>query len=167
MVKKDPLEKDSVVWRIRKVGRSYLVEPVLSIAQDFGDKTRTANALLNLGEIIEAEGQHSEAYAHYRDSLRLWGELQHKAAIARCAEVIAGLEIRVKDRPWEAAFLFGAAEAIREEIDVPVEAFNRERVKDDMQQTRKAIDHDDYLVAWDAGRGLEVDGVLRHVLGDS
>jgi predicted ATPase len=137
----------------------------LSIAQDVGDKTRTANALLNLGEIIETEGQHNEAYAHYRDSLKFWAELQHKAAIARCAEVIAGLEIRVKDCPSEAAFLFGAAEAIREGIDVPVEPFNMQGVNDDIQKTREAIDTEEYQVAWNAGRALQVDGVLRHVLG--
>lgn len=139
----------------------------LSIAQDGGDKTRMANALLNLGEIIEAEGKPSEAYSHYRDSLKFWGELRHKAAIARLAEVIAGLEVRVKDCPSEAAFLFGAAEAIREAIDVPVEPFNMERLKDDIQQTLEAIDDENYQVAWNAGRGLGIDGVLRHVLGDT
>ena len=59
----------------------------LSLGRGAGDKTRTANALLNLGEIFEEEGQHIEAYTHYSDSLKFWGELKHMAAIARCAEV--------------------------------------------------------------------------------
>jgi non-specific serine/threonine protein kinase len=139
----------------------------LSIGRDAGDKTRTANALVNLGEIIEAEGQYSEAYSHYRDSLKLWSDLQHKAAIAGCAEMIGGLEVRVNDRPSEAAFLFGAAEAIREELHVPVESFNLGRIEDDIRRTRQAIDQDEYLTAWGAGRSLGVDGVLRHVLGDT
>ena len=137
----------------------------LSFGRDAGDKTRTANALLNLGEIIEAEGEYSDAYSHYRDSLALWIELQHKQAIARCAEVIAGLEVRVKERPYEAAFLFGAAESIREGIDVPVEPFNLQTVTDDIERTRCAIDQEVYELAWNAGRGLKVEGVFRHVIG--
>ena len=102
----------------------------LSVGRGAGDKMRTATALLNLGEIVEAEGQHSEAHSLYRDSLRIWVELKHKEAIARCAEVLAGLEIRSKGNPSEAAFLFGAAEAIRQEIEVPVEPFNLVQMED-------------------------------------
>jgi non-specific serine/threonine protein kinase len=138
----------------------------LNIAQDAGDKTRTANALINLGEIKEAEGQPDEAYSYYRESLKVWKELKHKAAIAACAEWIAGLEVRFRARPSEAAFLFGAAEAIREAIDVPVEPFNMERQQDDITQAREAISQDDFDLAWHAGRELGIDGVLRHVLGD-
>ena len=122
---------------------------------------------MNLGEIFEEEGEHIEAYSHYRDSLKFWGELKHMAAIARCAEVIAGLEVRVKGRPSEAAFLFGAAEAIREIIDVPVEPFNMEWRRKDKEQGREGVDQEDFMVAWNAGRGLEADGVLRHVLGEN
>jgi predicted ATPase len=139
----------------------------LRMAQDVGDKTRMANAMLNLGEIFAAEDQHDEAYSHYRNSLKLLAELKHKAAIAACAELIAALEVRFKDRPSEAAFLFGAAEAIREAIDVPVEPFNLKRLEDDIQAARDAINQEDFLAAWHAGRGLAVDGVLRHVLGDN
>jgi hypothetical protein len=93
-------------------------------------------------------------------------ELKHKAAIATCAELIAGLELRVKDCPSEAAFLFGAAEAIRKRIDVPVEPFNLDRMERDIQATRDAINKEDFLLSWNAGRELEVDGILRHLLGD-
>lgn len=137
----------------------------LSIGRESGDKTRTATALLNLGEIIEAEGKFRDAYSHYRDSLALWIELKHKQAIARCAEVIAGLEVRINERPYEAAFLLGAAESIREVIDVPVEPFNLQTVNDDIALTRDALDTDAYEAAWNAGRGLKVEGVLRHVIG--
>lgn len=138
----------------------------LKIAQDGGDKTRMANALINLGEIMEAEGQLDEAYSCYRDSLKYMAELKHKAAIATCAELIAGLELRIKDCPSEAAFLFGAAEAIRKRIDVPVEPFNMDRMERDIGATRAAINEEDFLVSWNAGRELEIDGILRHLLGD-
>jgi non-specific serine/threonine protein kinase len=138
----------------------------LKIGRGVGDKDSTATALLNLGEIVEAEGNTHEAYEHYRDSLKLYGDLGHKLAIAYCAEVIAGLEVRANSHSSEAAFLFGAAEAIREELEAPVESFNTERVEDDKRRTREAMDEDDYLAAWEAGRQLGVDGVLRHLLGD-
>ena len=93
------------------------------------------------------------------------GELKHKQAIARCAEVIAGLEVRVNGRPYEAAFLLGAAESIREVIDVPVEPFNLQTVIDDIALTRGSIDPEAYEAAWNAGRGLKVEGVFRHVIG--
>jgi tetratricopeptide (TPR) repeat protein len=138
----------------------------LKIAQDGGDKTRMANALMNLGEIMESEGQPDEAFSNYRDSLKYWVELKHKAAIAGCAVLIAGLEIRVKDCPSEAAFLFGAAEAIRKRIDVRVEPFNMGKIADDIQTTRDALNEEEFQLAWNAGRELEIDGILRHLLGD-
>ncbi len=138
----------------------------LRIAQNGGDKTRMANALINLGEIMEAEDDLEQAYSYYRNSLKYMAELKHKAGIAAGAELIAGLELRLKDCPSEAAFLFGAAAAVRKKIDVPVEPFNLEKIERDIQATRDAINAEDYLVAWNAGRELEIDGILRHLLGD-
>ena len=138
----------------------------LKIAQDGGDTMRMANALMNLGEIVEEEGQLDEAYSCYLDGLKYLAELKHKVGIATCAELIAGLELRVKDCPSEAAFLFGAAEAIRKRIDAPVEPCNLDRLERDKEATRDAINEEDFLLSWNAGRELEVDGILRHLLGD-
>ncbi|MFT4853856.1 MAG: putative ATPase [Bacteroidia bacterium] len=135
----------------------------LSLGQAAGDKSRTAMALLNLAEIIEEEGKSSQAYTYYRDSLQIWGELRHKLAVARCAEMLAGLEVRINNRPEEASFLFGAAQAIREDLDVPVERYNMPRFTADVELTLAAVDQQEPLASWNAGRALGFEGILRHV----
>ncbi len=142
-----------------------LYEKGLVKSRSAGDKIRTANGLLNLGEIAEAEGDIDRAYESYRESLGLWIELGHKEGAARCAEVVAGFEVRHKQRPYEAAFLFGAAEAIREEIDEPVESFNLEAMTADIAHTRSGLDEDTCRDAWNSGRISKLEGVRRHLMG--
>jgi predicted ATPase len=135
----------------------------LSLGEAAGDRSRTAMALLNLAEIIEAEGKYSQAYSYYRDSLKIWGELKHKVAVARCAEMIAGLEVRINKRPEEASFLFGAAQAIREDVDIPLEPHNLSRFTSDVEQTLESVDQQEPQTSWNAGRALGFEGILRHV----
>ncbi len=138
----------------------------LEIAENTGDKTRMANALMNLGEIIEAEDQPEQACICYRDSLALWGELHHTAAIAACAEIIAGIEVRFHNCPSEAAFLFGAADAARDLIDVPPDPSMLDKLEADRRSARLAMSTTEFDAAWHAGRELGVEGILRHVLGN-
>lgn len=138
----------------------------LKLAEDGSDKTRMVNALMNLAEILDAEGAFDEAYEQYRTSLKYWAELKHPVGIASCAELIAGLETRHKDNPSEAAFLLGAADAIRNRIEVPIEPFNLDKVNGELQITRDALTDENFQNAWSAGQQLEVDGILRHQLGD-
>ena len=131
-------------------------QEALQVGSDLGDKNSIATALVNLGEIEEADGNIDAAYSHYRNSLRTYGELGLQLAIAYCMEVLAGFDIRHMDRPEQAALLFGAAGALREQIAAPIEEYNAGRLAADLQSTRDALGDDSFAAGFEAGRQLSV-----------
>jgi hypothetical protein len=93
----------------------------------------------------------------------LLGSLRSDWGVAYCAEVLAGLETRVRHRPSEAAFLFGAADMLREELDTPIDPLNAERLQRDLQLTKDALSAEEFAKAWDAGRRSGMKGALERV----
>ncbi len=136
----------------------------LDVGSELGNKDSIATALVNLGEIAEAEGQLDAAYTYYRDSLKLYGSLGFKVAIAYCMEVLAGMDCKHMDRPERAATLFGAADILRQEIDAPIEAFNADRLNQDIETTRTALGEHKFADAWQQGRNLGADAVIENLL---
>ena len=125
-----------------------------------GDTDSIASATVNLGEVAEAEGDFEQAYAHYTRSLELFAHRGKKVAIAYCAEIIAGLSSKHLDKPSDAALFFGFAQALREDIESPIESFNAERLRADITATRSAMTPETFQASWDAGESLEIDEFL-------
>jgi tetratricopeptide (TPR) repeat protein len=125
-----------------------------------GDTDSIASALVNLGEVEEAEGDYDKAYSHYTKSLGLYAHRGKKVAIAYCAEIIAGLSSKHRDKPSDAAMFFGFADALRKEIEAPIESFNAERLQADIKVTESAMTPDTFKGSWDAGASLDIDEFL-------
>ena len=62
---------------------------------------------------------------------------------------------------------FGHRTHIHDEIEIPLEPYNLDQVSKDIQLTREEISAEEYSTAWNMGRDLGVEGVLRHVLEES
>ena len=144
--------------------RSFYEES-LAFGTELGDKNAIATATVNLGEIAATQGRLEEARDRYLSSLHLYGELDFKLAIAYSLEVLAGLETRLGEAE-EGAVLFGAADALREEIAAPIESFNEERLNAEVQSTRMALG-DRFDDAWNRGRRMTSEEAIRQVFGAS
>ena len=136
----------------------------LDVGSELGNKDSIATALVNLGEIAEAEGRVEDAYGHYRDSLALYAALGYNIAIAYSMEVLAGLDCNHMGRPSRAATLLGAADALREAMAAPIEAFNAERLQRDLAATRVALGDEAFDSAFREGRELDAGAVIRQTL---
>ena len=55
---------------------------------------------------------------------------------------------------------FGFADALREEIESPIESFNAERLQADIEATEKAMTSDTFQGSWNAGASLDIDEFL-------
>jgi non-specific serine/threonine protein kinase len=141
-------------------GAKRYYEQALETGSQAGDTDSIASALVNLGEVAEAEADYEQAYAHYRKSLELFARRGKKVAIAYCAEIIAGLSARHRNKPSDAAIFFGFASALREEINSPIEPFNAERLQADMAVAEAAMTPETYRGSWQAGASLDVDEFL-------
>jgi tetratricopeptide (TPR) repeat protein len=142
------------------VGARKYYEEALATGSKSGDTDSIASALVNLGEVAEAEGDYDQAHAHYTQSLQLFAHRGKKVAIAYCAEIIAGLSSKHRDKPYDAALFFGFAEALRKEIDSPIEPFNAERLQADIKATENAMTPETFQASWNAGASLDIDEFL-------
>lgn len=141
-------------------GARRFYERALSVGSESGDSDSIATSLVNLGEVAEAEGDFAQAYAYYTRCLELFANRGKKVAIAYCAEVIAGLSVKHRDKPSDAALLFGFAHALREEIESPIEPFNAQRLEADIEATRRAMFSEAFEASWNAGASLDIDEFL-------
>ena len=142
------------------VGARKYYESALATGSNSGDTDSIASALVNLGEVAEAEGDHEQAYEYYTESLRLFARRGKKVAIAYCAEIIAGISTKHRDKPSDAALFFGFADALRKETESPIEPFNAERLQKDIQATESAMTPDTFQASWSAGTSLDIDEFL-------
>jgi non-specific serine/threonine protein kinase len=141
-------------------GARAFYEAALETGSKSGDTDSIASALVNLGEVEEAEGDYEKAYSHYTNCLGLYAQRGKKVAIAYCAEIIAGLSTKHRKRPSDAAMFFGFADALRKEIESPIESFNAERLQADIKVTESAMTPDTFKGSWDAGASLDIDEFL-------
>ena len=141
-------------------GARRFYEEALATGSQSGDTDSIASALVNLGEVAEAEDNYRQAYEHYTRCLELYANRGKKVAIAYCAEVIAGLSIRHLHKPSDAALLLGFADALREETESPIEPFNADRLQSDIAATRDAMFPEAFRASWDAGASLDIDELL-------
>ena len=144
--------------RARELYEEGLVE-----SRKLGDESSIATLLLNLGEIAKLQEDTDRARVLYSESLESFRDLEFKAAIAYCLEAIAGLDA-ILGRSELAASLFGAAEKLREVIDVPVEPHNLDQYQADVMAARDRMDEDDFDASWDAGRALPLEGAIKTAL---
>jgi predicted ATPase len=141
-------------------GARVFYEAALAVGSKSGDTDSIASALVNLGEVAEAEGDYDQAYTHYTRSLELFAHRGKKVAIAYCAEIIAGLSSKHRDKPSDAALFLGFAEALRKEIESPIESFNAERLQADIKATENAMTPETFQASWNAGTSLDIDEFL-------
>lgn len=141
-------------------GARQFYELALSAGSESGDTDSIATALVNLGEVAEAEGHYDQAYDYYTRSLEMFARRGKKIAITYCVEIIAGLNCKHRSKPAEAALFFGFADALRTELESPIESFNAARLQADIEATENAMAPDAFQASWNAGASLDIDEFL-------
>lgn len=142
------------------------VERGLAIARSRGDRLSTYVALYNLAQARIATGDISEARRHVEEGVVLSEETRDLANLAYLLETLAVVESR-DGRPERVAALRGAAAALREVVGADVYAYYLpdETLGEDAERSaRDALGDDAYEDAVDAGRALDLDGVIELAL---
>jgi predicted ATPase/class 3 adenylate cyclase len=89
----------------------------LAIHREAGDRHAEARVLASLGDVAAQEDAVDRAESLYQESLALRSQLGDRVGVATVLERLAGV---AEDRPSRAAFLLGAAGAIRESVGAPL-----------------------------------------------
>jgi DNA-binding CsgD family transcriptional regulator/tetratricopeptide (TPR) repeat protein len=135
----------------------------LAIRQELGDARGVALSLAGLGLVARLRNDPGGAAARFAESLALFRELGDAPGTAVALEQLAGAAV-VLGEAARAARLFGAAEALRERLEVPAAPARRRDRDRDLGAARAALGPDAFAAAWAAGRALPPDAAVAEAL---
>ena len=108
-----------------------------------------------LGEAALAQNNSALAQVHFRDALNLFRDIGDRAGVSWCLAGLAGIAA-VNEEPESAAWLWGAAEALRQSIgtrEAPASHATHERLKNEV---RKQLGEDTFNAKWTEGQSASV-----------
>lgn len=144
--------------------RAYL-EEALDIDRRLKNKDAIATSLVNLGAVTLDDGRYGEARPLLIESLALFNEVGDTRGIADTLENLIGLASRTGSFE-RAPVLGGMAEALRQELSVPLSAPERERLEGFLVLARSQVDPAVWNEQWANGRTMahELERVIAYAL---
>jgi len=139
----------------------------LELYQTLGDKTLRGIALNNLGYAVMNRGDHQRAIALQSECLLAAWDIGDKRGIACGLEGLgAALALGVPQfhGSEQAGRLFGAAEALREILDVPLSVADYALIERPLVSARITLGETVFNTAWTLGRALPLDDVIAEAL---
>jgi predicted ATPase/class 3 adenylate cyclase len=136
-----------------------LVEEGLSLGRELGTDMWVAWCLYALGEFAHFEGDLERSWEFHRQALERHGRIQDVWGIPVALEALAG--VALGQRQFErAAWLYGAAESLRDRHRYPRFPSLRDRYELSVDEVRAAMHPDDLRRHWEAGRSATMEQVL-------
>ncbi|MFL5701739.1 MAG: response regulator transcription factor, partial [Ktedonobacteraceae bacterium] len=132
--------------------RSLTVKSV-ALYKEMGHRYATAESLAALGKVLASSGDYAAAYAHYEESLAISGELGEKWVIAACLVGLGEVVAAQRQLVW-AMQLWGAAEAIRDAIGVPIPPVELADYERSLSAARVHLGERAFAAAWSQGRSM-------------
>ncbi len=142
-------------------------EELLVSAREQFDRLGSRNfrvmAESELGHLLRRKGDDDAAAAIFRRTIREWQDLGHQAAVANQLESL-GFIAAHDCRMQQAGTLLGAAEALREQINVDMLSDEHMEYDTEVAALRESLDPDALAEAWASGRQLELDAAVAYAL---
>jgi tetratricopeptide (TPR) repeat protein len=143
-----------------------LGEESLALFQELSNRNGTAATLCTLGHMARAQGDSAQATTRFAEGLILFARvLGIKSGAATCLVGLAGAS-GARGQAQRAARLFGAAEALREQIATPLSFVARLAYDGDVAIVRAQLDDATLATAWAEGRALSLEQAIAEALHD-
>ncbi len=127
------------------------------------DAWGAAVSRLNLGILAIEQGDPPRSEKLLFEALSAFQRLRDEDASTECLESLAGAA-GARGEWSRAATLFGAAEAAREELGVPMRPVDQERYERFVASSRRGQDETAWLSAWSEGRDLSLRQATEYAL---
>jgi hypothetical protein len=119
--------------------------------------------LADLGNMAREDRDFSAAHALYRESLKLFQELEHKRGIARLLECFA-CAAAAQCRSDRALRLAGAAAALRQQIGAPLTPAEKAKLDNHLKSARPGLSETSSTAAWLEGWELPLERAVEEAL---
>lgn len=143
--------------------RSFLEESLESIHSRPWWPYEEPMTQLWLGRVALISGEHETASALYGAALTKLEEIGHKPFAAWALEEFGALAAERKEFD-RGAKLFGAAEAIREEVHAKVPMDQRRTYEQGVAAIKRGLSDDAFKEAWAVGRAMSRDSAIQYAL---
>ncbi len=146
-----------VSLRVGDQGRAAsLADESLSLAHDLGHNAYEAIALNTLGRGALAQGDPSQAQAHFLASVELGRKVGERETVADGLEQLA-IVAAIGGQDEVGVRLFGAAAALRDEIQAPLPDADRQEHDRVTVELRERLGREAFNAAWSAGSSLTIE----------
>jgi 1,6-anhydro-N-acetylmuramate kinase len=136
----------------------------MAMDRELGEAAGVAINAGNLAWLALVRGQTERAAPLIQQALHGFLELGDREGLAETLEQTAALAVR-RDDAAEGAQLAGAASALRDAVGVPwASARDRERLEHELFGMRTALGEEEFALAFEEGRALEVDAAAKRAL---
>ncbi len=135
------------------------LEESVKLYREIGHRRALAESLGILARVVQAQGEKAAARSMYQESLAIARELNHLWLIASCLEGWASMVAEEGQFVW-AARLWGAAEALRETIRVPIPLVERADYEHAVAAARSQLGERAFAARWNEGRNMTPEQAL-------
>jgi len=154
----------SLAWQQNEYAKAReFSEKACALFQEAGDQRGVARTKVNLVWIAMLEGDFTNATELLTETLSKLALFDDKWSSAEVLETLAQVESRHGDT-IKAALLFGAAEALREEVGMPLQAFESETYEKDIETIRKDLGKKAFTRAREQGRTMTLEQAIDFVV---
>jgi tetratricopeptide (TPR) repeat protein len=133
--------------------------------QEIGSNRTIAMIKSEFAHALRYEENYPQAVSAYQETLREWQRMGHRAAVAHQLECIAFIA-RATEQFEKAVRLVGAAEALREKIEIDMTAQEREEYEKEISDLKAKLDESDFASLWAEGRSMTMDEAIVLALED-
>lgn len=137
----------------------------LQLAEELDDKWGQVSALLWLGVVKRHQGELTQAALLGKQSLKTSIEIDSNSKLTDSLESLAALA-QVQGNVRRAARLFGATDALRQAIQVPLENVDCADYEQSVTATRAQLDENTFAKAWAEGRAMSKEQAVAYALQD-
>jgi DNA-binding CsgD family transcriptional regulator len=118
-----------------------------------GHRHGTAESLSALGKVLAAEADYAAARSQYEESLEICGVLGAKWIIAACLLGLGEVVAAQRQLAW-AAQLWGAADALRDALGVPIPPVEQADYERSVSAARVHLGERAFAASWAQGRSM-------------
>jgi predicted ATPase/DNA-binding CsgD family transcriptional regulator len=140
-----------------------LLDESLALFQEIGDSSNIAISLMYSALAALTQGDHERVRALSQESLKLLQKGEDKQHIPDCLEIMAG-GAGAQGQAQRAARLWGAAEAMREDIGVPLQPEDRKLLDPYLTTVRTSLGEAVWQATLGEGRAMMPEQAIEYAL---
>ena len=132
--------------------------------QEIGSHRNVTMIKSDLAHILRHERSYAEAILAYQETIKEWQRMGHRAAVAHQLECMAFIA-RALEQAEKATKLLGAAEALRQKIEIDMTPSERKEYEIEVADLKANMDEKDFATFWADGRSTTMEQAIQLALG--